>query len=93
MATFTIEQPHALSPADAKTRIDQTLTALAQKYGGRFSWQSETQARLEHKMAKAAVAIEPARVSVTIDGGFALGLIKGKVESRVKQELEKSLAS
>jgi putative polyhydroxyalkanoate system protein len=89
--TLIIEQAHSLTAEVAKQRLDQTLAALAQKYGGQFTWQSATEAKLEHKLANASVAIEPARVVVNVEGGFALGLIKGKVEARVKQELQGAL--
>lgn len=92
MATITIEQPHALPTAEAQKRLDQSLGQLAHRYRGEFRWQSETEATIKHAMANASVRIEPARVIVTVQCGMALSLIKGKLETRVKQELEKALA-
>ncbi len=92
MATLTIEQAHALSASDVRQRLEQLLTTLSNKYGGEFRWQGDAEAQLKHSMAKAVVRVEPARVVVTVEGGLALSLVKGKVEARVKQELQRALA-
>jgi putative polyhydroxyalkanoate system protein len=91
MAKVVIEEPHALPPVEAKTRLDKTLAQLAARYGGEVRWASEVEAQLKHKLATASLRIEAARVSVDIEGGMAFALIKGKVEARVKQELQSAL--
>jgi putative polyhydroxyalkanoate system protein len=92
MAKITVEQPHQLSPEEAKSRLDGFLQRMSSRMGGSYKWSSPTEATIDHSMAKATVRIEPSRVVVNVDGGLALSLVKGKTEQRVKQELEKALA-
>lgn len=91
MARITVEQPHALPAEQVKDRLDGFLQRMAAKMGGSYKWSSPTEASIDHSMAKAAVKIEPSRVVVSVDGGMAFSLIKGKVERRVKDELQKAL--
>ena len=93
MSNFTVEQAHQLPIAEAKARLDGFLQRMAANMGGSHKWTSDTEARIEHSLAKAAVKLEAARVVVRVDGGMALSLVKGKVEARIKAELQKALES
>jgi putative polyhydroxyalkanoate system protein len=91
MAKFTVEQAHQLPLPEAKQRLDAFLARMATKMGGKHTWTSESEARIEHSLAKAHLKLEPTRAVVDVEGGMALALVKGKVQSRIQQSLADAL--
>lgn len=92
MPKITIEQTHALSPDEAHRRLDALNRQLSAKYGIDAKWQSTTQANFKGMGASGSIVCSPGKVSVNVDLSFALTPVKGKVESRIRAELEKALA-
>ncbi len=92
MPKFTIEQPHALPLAEAKTRLESFLSRMASKMGGTYAWSSDTDAAIKHSLATAAVKIEAQKVKVDVDGGMALSLVRAKIEGKIREALADALA-
>ena len=92
MPKITIEQPHALPPAEARQRLDKLNEKLASKYGIHAKWTSDTKATFDRTGATGSIACEAGRVVVHVDLSFALSMMKGQVETRIREELKKALA-
>jgi len=92
MPKFTIERSHSLSVDDAKARLQSLSDKLSDKYGLKSSWKTATLAEVKGTGATGTITCEPGKVSVMIDLSFALTPLKGKIEDKVKRELESALA-
>ncbi len=92
MPKFTIERSHSLDVADAKVRLQTLADKLASKYGLTSTWKTDTEAEVKGTGATGKITCAPGKVSVMIDLSFALGMLKGKIEEKVKKELDSALA-
>jgi putative polyhydroxyalkanoate system protein len=91
MPKLQIEHPHALEPAEVKRRLDALNRTLADKYGIEARWTSDTEATFKRAGASGSIRTLPDRVVVDIDLSFALSPVKGKVESKIRDELKRAL--
>jgi putative polyhydroxyalkanoate system protein len=89
MPKLAVVQPHSVAPEEARKRIEDLGRDLGEKYGISSEWTSGTQATLKGRGASGLVTIEPAAVRVALDLSFALTPMKGAIEARVKQELQR----
>lgn len=92
MPKFTIERSHTLPAGEVRPRLQALSDMLADKFGLTVEWKSETEALVKRTGASGKISCEANKVSVLVDLSFALTPIRGKVEERVKLELEKALA-
>jgi len=92
MPKLTIEQAHKLPADEARKCLDGLSQDLSDKYGLTSRWISDTECKVERTGASGNIKIEPQRVVVNLDLSFALSPIKGKIESRIREELEKLFA-
>jgi putative polyhydroxyalkanoate system protein len=91
MPKLTIEQSHSLPQTLVRSRLEALNAKLSEKYGIDAHWKSDTEATIKRTGATGSIKCEPTRVVVVIDLSFALTPIKGKVESRIRDELAKAL--
>src|SRR5207237_6805236 len=89
MAKLTIEQTHRMSAEDARKCIEALNKSLADKYDLKSSWLSDTEAKVERPGATGTIRIERDRVLVSLDLSFALSLMKGQIETRIREELQR----
>ena len=89
MAKLQISQSHNCSAEEARQRIDRLNKELGEKYGLNSSWTSDTEAKVERTGAKGAIKVEPNRVLIDLDLSFAMSPLKGTIEKRIKEELER----
>lgn len=89
MPKMTIEQPHSVPAEEARKRLEGLSSDLSDKYGLTSRWLSETECRVERTGATGAIRIEAKRVVVDLDLSFALSPIKGKIEGRIRDELQR----
>lgn len=89
MPRINIEQPHSLSAADAKVKLDQLGQDLSSKYGLAVSWPKDTEAKVERTGAKGIIRIDPAKILVDLDLSFVLSPMKGQIEDKIREELRK----
>ena len=92
MPKFTVERPHCLSPEQARERLDALAAKLSAKYGLSSTWKTATEAEVKGTGASGKIVCGSNTVSVMIDLSFALTPLKGKIEDKVKRELESALA-
>jgi putative polyhydroxyalkanoate system protein len=95
MATIELQRSHSLPIDEARKRAEELATSLEGKLGLKWRWEGE---RLvfdaPHGPAKGtrgSVRVTGEEVSVEIDLPFLLRMLKGKVESRVKEKLDRLL--
>lgn len=92
MPKFSIEHPHALPAPDVRQRLDRMSQQLSSKYGIDAKWSSDTRATFSRTGASGTIVCEPSKVVVSVDLSFALTPMKGQIETRIRDELQKALA-
>lgn len=92
MPKVDIEQAHSVTAEDAKKKLDALSKDLSDKYGLAVKWLSDTHAKIERTGVTGAIKIEAQRVLVNLDLSFALTPLKGKIETRIREELQKLFA-
>jgi putative polyhydroxyalkanoate system protein len=92
MPKLTIEQPHALPLDELKRRLQALADRLSAKYGIDARWTSEREAAVKRTGVSGKITLGDDKVTVFLDLNFALTPLKGKVENRIKQELQQTLA-
>jgi putative polyhydroxyalkanoate system protein len=95
MATIEVRRSHNLSTEDARKRAEELARSLEEKLGLQWTWQGD---RLVFsapsgpaKGAQGSVEVGKSDVSVKIDLPFMLRMVKGKVEAKVAEKLDKLL--
>lgn len=85
---LTFEQPHDLSPADAKQRGLAACQKLRDLAGFSVSWRSDTEAEIERTGARGRIQIEPQRFLVSLELSFALQPLRHKIENWIREALQ-----
>jgi putative polyhydroxyalkanoate system protein len=95
MATIEVSRSHNLSIEDARKRAEELAQSLEEKLGLKWSWQGD---RLVFsapggpaKGTQGSVDVGKNEVAVKIDLPFMLRMVKGKVEAKVAEKLDKIL--
>jgi putative polyhydroxyalkanoate system protein len=91
MPKLTIEHPHSLPIDEVKRRLEDLANRMSQKYSIDAEWTSSTEAKVKRTGVTGTITCAADKVVVFLDLSFALAPIKGKVESRVRQELSQIL--
>ena len=96
MATIDIRREHALSKEEARERAEKMAKGMEEKLGIRWKWAGDNiEFDVPSGAAKGAtgkVSVEPKSLRVEIDLPFLLRAMKGTVESKVKERLDKLVA-
>jgi putative polyhydroxyalkanoate system protein len=97
MATIEIERNHALGKDVAKQKAEQLAKGMESKLGIQWKWDGD-KIKFDApsgaaKGAKGTVSVSDANVRVEIDLPFLLKAIKGTIEGRVNDELNKLMSS
>ena len=95
MATIEVNRTHNLTIEDARKRAEELAQSLEQKLWLKWSWQGD---RLVFsapsgpaKGTQGSVEVGKSEVAVKIDLPFMLLMVKGKVEAKVAEKLDKIL--
>jgi putative polyhydroxyalkanoate system protein len=95
MATIEVRRSHNLSIEDARKRAEELARSLEDKLGLKWKWEGD---RLVFsapsgaaKGTQGSVEVGKSDVSVKIDLPFMLRMVKGKVEAKVAEKLDKLL--
>ncbi len=95
MATIDVRRSHNLSNEEARKRAEQLAKSLEDKLGLKWKWEGD---RLVFsapsgpaKGTEGSVEVGKNDVSVKIDLPLLLRMIKGKVEAKVVEKLDKLL--
>ncbi len=96
MATIDIKRAHTLDLAEAKTRAAALATSMQEKLGIRWSWDGDTikfdAPSGAAKGATGTVKVDTSQVRVEIDLPFLLRAVKGTIEGKVTEKLDKLIA-
>lgn len=95
MATIDIKKSHSLSLDAAKQKAESLAKDMEGQMGIRWKWEGD---RIKFdapsgaaKGASGVVTVEPATVRVEIDLPFLLRAVKGTIEGKVNDKLNKLL--
>ncbi len=92
MPKLTIEQAHALPLDEVKKRLQALADRLSAKYGIDAKWVSDREASVKRTGVTGKITCSESKVSVFLDLSFVLSPLKDRVENRVRQELQNTLA-
>jgi putative polyhydroxyalkanoate system protein len=92
MPNIHIERGHSLNLQEAKAQVETIARDLKQKLQADYEWKGDT---LEFKRSGASGSIDVTESSVVVDVqlGMALGLMKGKIEEAINNNLDKVLTA
>ena len=95
MATIDIKRAHSVGKEEAKKRAEELAKDMEGKLGIRWNWEGD-KIKFDApsgtaKGAKGTISVSDADVRVEIDLPLLLRAIKGTVESKVNDKLEKVL--
>ncbi len=97
MATIDIKRAHTLDLAEAKKRAEELATNMQEKLGIRWSWEGDTikfdAPSGAAKGANGTVKVDTSQVRVEIDLPFLLRAVKGTIEGKVTEKLDKLIAT
>lgn len=95
MATIDLRRSHTLSTEEARKRAEELAKSLEEKLGLVWHWEGD---RLVFEApggaargTKGAVQVTKDEVCVEINLPFLLRMLKGKVESKVREKLDRLL--
>lgn len=95
MATIDISRPHQLTKEAAREKAEELAKGMQEKLGIQWKWAGD---RIEFdapsgaaKGANGAVEVLSDAVRVLIDLPFLMRPMKGMIESKVREKLEKAL--
>lgn len=91
MAKIDVTQSHSLPIEEAKLRMEKVQAELTQKYGLSFSWEGDRRVQVSGKGVKGTIQLTETQVSVNLDLSFILTPVKGKIESRLREQLVEQL--
>lgn len=93
MATIDIKRAHTLDLAEAKTRAEALAKSMEEKLGIRWNWDGDNikfdAPSGAAKGATGTVKVDSSQVRVEIDLPFLLRAIKGTIEGKVTEKLDK----
>jgi putative polyhydroxyalkanoate system protein len=95
MATIDIRRAHTLAKDEARRRAEDLAKSMVDKLGLNWRWEGD-HIRFEAPSGAAkgttgTVEVTDSLVRVQIDLPFLLRVLKGKVESKVKEKLDQVL--
>jgi putative polyhydroxyalkanoate system protein len=95
MATIELRRSHSLPREEARRRAEELAKSLEEKLGLEWRWNDDRLVfdapRGPAKGTKGSVRVTPEEVSVEIDLPFFLRMLKGKIESKVREKLDRLL--
>ncbi|MEP7124119.1 MAG: polyhydroxyalkanoic acid system family protein [Byssovorax sp.] len=97
MATIDIKRAHTLDLEEAKKRAEALATNMQEKLGIRWSWVGDNikfdAPSGAAKGATGTVTVDASQVRVEIDLPFLLRAVKGTIEGKVTEKLDKLIAN
>jgi putative polyhydroxyalkanoate system protein len=95
MATIDVTRSHTLPKDEARKRAEELAKSMEEKFGLVWKWEGDNivfdAPKGAAKGTKGSVAVTDKTVHVQIDLPFLLRAIKGTIESKVNEKLDKLL--
>lgn len=89
MADIDLSQNHSLGKAGARQKAEALVASLGASYGIKGSWGGDVFTITKPVEGKVTVGETNVRVELSL--GFAMRMMKGKIEEEVKKALTKAL--
>ena len=89
MADIDLTHNHTLGKEAARQKADGVLQSLGAQYGIKGSWSGDVFNIT--KPVEGKVTVSDTNVRVELSLGFAMRMMKGKIEEEVKKQLSKAL--
>lgn len=90
MAKIQLEKAHSKPLVQVKSAIDGMMERM-KSMGVDAVWQGDT-LQLSGKGVKGTVAVSTQNVAINLDLGLPASLMKGKIEAKIREGLERHLA-
>jgi putative polyhydroxyalkanoate system protein len=90
MATIKLSHPNPLSVEEAKKKINEAFSSYSTKFGLKQRWEGD-KLMLNGSGIEGHANVSAKSVDVEVKLGLAASVFKGKIESGIKEELEKHL--
>ena len=90
MATVKLSHPNPLPVEEAKQRINEVFSTYSAKFGLKQRWEGD-KLMLSGSGIDGHAHVSVKSVDVEVKLGLAASVFKGKIESGIKEELEKHL--
>ena len=91
MPKIKMDRSHGLSMEDARSKVENLAADLEIRYGIKSNW-SGNKMNFKRTGVKGYVELADGKVSVLVDLSMMLSPLKGKVEERLKKNLEEEFA-
>ncbi len=91
MPSIDIKQPHQLSLAEARAKVDHVAGRMREKFDMESRWDGDT-LRFSRSGVKGAIAVGPGLVEVHAELGMMLSPLKGMVEQEIRRKLAEQFA-
>lgn len=89
MSTIRLQIEHKYSLADAKTKIKEQLDDISEKFGLNCDWDDNV-CKVSGPV-KGSIEVTESDVLVEISLGFSMKLFKNKIETKLKEGLQRAL--
>lgn len=89
MADIDISHNHSLGKEAAKAKSNEVIEKIRSEFGVQGSWDGDV-FRIT-KPTTGSFTVTDNNVRVQVELGFAMRMIKGKIEDRIKSELRRAL--
>jgi putative polyhydroxyalkanoate system protein len=89
MSTIHLEHRHTLPSEEAVRRAHEVIGQLAERIKAEIRWEGDNTAVFKGSGFSGKAKLEPNQISLDVDLGMLLRPLKGKIEERIGQTLEK----
>jgi len=90
MASIDIVHRHSLSPAAARSAVEDAVAALGRKLGVDYRWEGDT-VHFKRQGVDGRIALAPGQVHVDARLGLLFSALKGTVETELLRVLRERL--
>ena len=91
MSVIQVSRQHHLSPEEVKKIAEEMVVGLAQEFGVKYHWESET-VKFKGAGAKGHMTLLPGQVDLRMELGFLLKPLKSKIEGAISRRLDSCLS-
>ena len=88
MATIQLEKETKLSKEEIKSKVEEIAKSLKEKYGVKGEWQGDNYS-IKASGVDGKIVVEDGKIKVDIKLGILVSAFKGKIESALKETLDK----
>ena len=91
MATIEMQQPHQLGSAAARSAVETVAVKLQSDLNAQYQWQGD-QLTFTCPGASGSILVEADMVRVSVDLGWLLKPMRGRIEASIREYLGEGLA-